>query len=122
MVSGLEIVLAGLDRRLEDFAQRDPFRLQRDLALADSRDVQEIVDQVRQVGEHPIHARADVLGALGRNVLSQQVQAAAQGRDGIAQFVGQHRQEAVLVAIGAAQGWAAASNSSRWNSICWRCL
>jgi hypothetical protein len=78
--------------------------LQRDLALADPRDVEQVVDQVRQVGEHPVHARADVLGAFGRDVLAQQVQAAAQRRDGIAQFVGQHGQEAVLVAIGPAQG------------------
>jgi hypothetical protein len=64
-----------------------------------------VVDQARQVTRLPVHHRHQLQQrVVGERMPTQDRQRAADGRERIAQFVRQHRQELVLAAIGVAQG------------------
>ncbi len=95
----------GLDRLLDDVAHVDRRELQHDLALIDSIDVEQVVDEPDQVRR----LATDHLDGVGRMPLLAEVRA-AQDLDGradrserIAELVREDRKELVLVAIRRAQ-------------------
>ena len=91
-------------RGAEDRAQRYPLFPKRDLALADPRNVEKILDQAGEMEELPLHTFANGLGLPGSGVLLQQVRARLQRGDRVAQFVPQDREKLILVAIRVPKG------------------
>ena len=67
-------------------------------------DVEQVLDQPRQMLHLPLHLRADDLGLLGIVAPAQDVQARGQRHDRIAQLVAEHGDELVLVPVGGLQG------------------
>jgi hypothetical protein len=68
--------------------------------LADTRDIEQLVDQPHHMGQLSVHRVADVGSAVSLGILAQDIQPIAQRRQRIAQLVGQGRQELVLSAVG----------------------
>ena len=96
--------LAHLQGRFDDLAEVDLLLVQLNVAAAHARDVEQVLDQTRQVRELAVHHRERTVG--GNRIIApfhEQVDAGAQGRQRIAQLVGQGRQELVLAAIGLPQ-------------------
>ena len=105
VMAGFDPRPAGFDRALDHRPQRDPLFLQPDLAAADARDVQQVVDQPDHVhqltlddGARPLRRRA-VAGVLLENL-----QAGADRRQRVAQLVRQGGEEFVLGTAGLEQG------------------
>ena len=75
-------------------------RLQRDLALADARDVEQVLDQARQLRDLAV---GDVGGPgqlrLGRREPADHLERGADRRERVAQLVREHRQELVLAPV-----------------------
>ena len=88
----------------QHLAQVDPFHLQHHLAVVDAGDVEQVVDQVDHVRDLPLHHGAHA--GRGHRVVgadAQHVDAVADRRERIAQFVRQHGEELRLAAVGFAQ-------------------
>ena len=92
-----------VDRR-PTFSDLERLLLQRDAALRDPSDVEQIVEQPAEVvglaAQHPDwHGGFRIAGITQR----QHLACVANRRKGVAQFVSEHRQELVLLAVGDAQ-------------------
>ena len=73
-------------------SELEPLALQLDLAAGDARDVEQVVDEPRQVPDLAVddRLRPARLLAAGRGAL-EDVEAVADGRERVAQLVGEHR-------------------------------
>jgi len=100
MARGRDQRLAGVGGGAQQFAQVDPFAPQFHLAARHAGDVEQVVDQVHQLVElavhDGVHARAG--GGVGAGP-AQQLDAAADRRQRVAQFVRQGGQELGLQAV-----------------------
>ena len=85
----------GLDRFRDGIAQRDPLDVQLHLAARHARDVEQIVDEPRQVDELPLD---DLLLARELRAAAHldEVQRSDDRRQRIAQLVAEHREKLVL--------------------------
>ena len=93
---GIEQRTNGLYGPLDNSNQFNGFAPQFDLAPHDVRDIQEIVHQPHQMLDLLLHDRHHFLFDPAD---SQEVQAATEWGQRVAEFVGQHRQELVLAAV-----------------------
>ncbi len=91
---------ARLDRALDRSIDLDRLLAQRDLAAADPADVEQVVDQPRQLGQLPVDdaARPFVRGIAVR-LDAHQVERIADRRQRIAQLVPEHREKFVHLAL-----------------------
>ena len=90
----------GLERVIDHAAQADAFIAQVHLAERDSRDVHEIVDQAHHVMHLPVDDLARRAHVFPGGIAGlEQVHRVADGRERIAQFVRQGRQEFVLAPV-----------------------
>ena len=90
--------LDDLGRRSDDRGEVDALAPELDLATADPRDVQQVIDQARELADLAIDDLArPVMGLLGA-WLRQELCGIGDRRQGVAQLVGQHGQELVLAA------------------------
>src|SRR5271155_386564 len=90
-----------LDRLLEDAPDEDRLLFQRDLALRDSSDVEQIVNQSRQlIGLTASDAERSLAAVLVQLRGDDRVQ---HSRQGVPQFMAEHRKEFVLALIGLGQ-------------------
>src|SRR5271154_4555114 len=97
MLAGLDQKMRFLDRLLDDASDEDRLLLQRDLALRDSSDVKQIVNQSRQlVGLAARDAERSLAAVLVELRGHDSVQ---HSRQRIAQFMPEHREEFVLALI-----------------------
>ena len=96
-----------LDRLRDHLGELDELGLQLDLAARDARDVEQVVDQPRQVVDLALD---DGALALRARLAAQphQLQRRQDRRQRVAQLVAEHRQELVLRAVGALGGLAQA--------------
>ena len=94
----------GLDRARDHRGEVDRLALQRDLAARDARDVEQVVDQPRQLVDLALDdvARARAL-LVGQLLEPHQLHRVADRRQRVAQLVRQHGQELVLAAVGLAE-------------------
>ena len=93
-----------LDRPPDELVELEPLPLQLDLVLRDARDIEQVVDQVRELPDLPVDDRLGPsrLLAAGHGAV-EDVEAVLDGRERVAQFVGEDGQELVLVPVGLAQ-------------------
>ena len=87
-----------LDRLLDDGGEQHGLSPEGDLAVRDTRDVEQVVHQAGEVAHLSVRHVHEVL-AVG-HVELEQVERGAQRGEGIAELVGQHREELVLATIG----------------------
>ena len=89
-----------LGRAMRELVQIEPLALELDLPVRDARDVEQIVDEPRQLPHLPMEdrLRSRRLLAARRGVI-EEVQAVADGRERVAQLVREHREELVLLAV-----------------------
>jgi hypothetical protein len=86
----------GLDRARHHVAQLDRMPFDHDLALRDAADVEQVVDEPRQVRDLPLDHAGGPPHAVGRERRrQQQVRGVADRRERIAQLVREHREELV---------------------------
>jgi hypothetical protein len=95
--------LSDLDRRARHGVERDPLLAQVELAAIDAADVEQVVDEARQLGDLPLHHVDGLLGQRGAGLRLQQREAIAQRRERIPELVRQHREELALVRVGPLQ-------------------
>ena len=93
-----------LDRPADQLVEVHPLLFKPDLAARDPRDVEEIVDQTGQVRNLALDHRFSTLHllAIAANMLKD-VQAVLDGRQRVAQLVGEHRQKLILARVRVAQ-------------------
>ena len=106
MVIVLDQRPAGLDGQLDHVRQRDRFLLEVDLAAGDPRNIKQIVDHARHVLDLVFDhlGGPSEVGTVGPFQLHD-LDGVADGRQGIAQFVGEHGQELVLALVGVFEGF-----------------
>src|SRR6202012_3165425 len=68
--------------------------------LADTRNVEQVIDQANQMNELPIHYVANFRRVRAVWVLAQDVQAVAKRGERVAQFVRQRGEKLILAAVG----------------------
>ena len=88
----------GLDRVADDVVQQHPLAPQPNLAERDARDVEQVLDEVREVAHLALDDRARPLQRGG--VQAQGLDGVADRGERVAQLVGQESEEAVLPAVG----------------------
>ena len=103
-LAGLEGGRVVLDRRVDELVQLEPLLVQADLPARDARDVEQVVDQARQLpdltidhGERPPRLLSAGIG------VPEHVGAVADRAERIAKLVREHREELRLTAIGLEQ-------------------
>lgn len=102
---GVDLRLAGLDGKLEEGLQGDFFLAQRELALIDPRNVQQVFDQTRQVHHLPVHLRGVSWRGRGRHGCMR-CRPAPRAITGFAQLVPEHGEELVQVLeLGNSESW-----------------
>jgi hypothetical protein len=100
MPAGLDHGATGLKGPLDDHRELDGRLLQRDLASGDPRDIEEIIDEAGELPHLAIDRRARPLEPRVLELQPlQHLHRIADGCQGVAQLVGQHRQELVLVSV-----------------------
>lgn len=105
MPAGLYRGLRRLDRESKHLLQMDPLLLQRNLALVDAGDIEQVFDETRHMLETAIHAGSDLVRGVGSLPFLQKLYAGGKRRDRVAQFVAEDGEEAVLLPMGALKGF-----------------
>ena len=96
--------LARLDGVAENPEKVAPFLFQFYFALADTRNFDEIIHQPDEMLDLPLHHREQFFRVeASRPMASEHMQAVADRRQGIPQFMGERRQKFVLSTIGVLQ-------------------
>ena len=94
------------DGVVDDVLERYQRTAQLHLVLADPRDVEEVVDQAHHMPQLALHHRAGLGDGVGITARQpHHLEAVAQRRQRIAQFMREQRQEFVLATVGNAQGF-----------------
>ncbi len=88
------------DGKADDVLQQQLFVPQRDLALLDARDIEQILDQPGHVAEAAVHRAADFGNRVGAFAPLEQPQPRDQRHDRVAQLVREHREKAVFLCVG----------------------
>ena len=100
MAVRLDLRAGRLDGALDHRPQVDPGLAEFQLVAADAADVEDVVHEPHHLAQLPLHHRTGLLPCLRLGRQAQQLQAVPQRDHRVAQFVGQGRQEHVLVAVG----------------------
>ena len=107
-----QIVALGRDQRLDaldgvgdERLRRDQLAAEHDLAPGDPRDVEQVVDEPGHVPDLPAHeldrpVEVSLALVLLGVPLAEHLECVIDGGQGVAQLVGEHRQELVLLAVG----------------------
>ena len=101
-----QVLLLGLDQRPGDLhrprdrgCQVEPLPAQVDLAHGGARDVEEVVDQPREMGHLPLDHRPLAIGGGVRRSQPHDMERGEDGRQRVAKLVSEDGEELVLVAI-----------------------
>jgi hypothetical protein len=97
-------VLLVLDRLSGQPRQVHPLLLERDLPPRQARDIEQVIDEARQVADLAFEHRQDTRQRLRLGAAeAEELQGVGDGSQRVAQLVGEHRQELVLAAVGLRQ-------------------
>ncbi len=104
VAAGIELVVTGRDRGLDDALDRHLLAHERDLPLRRARDVDQLLDQMAEPADLALEDLAqpdeDRIGVLER---PQNARGVGDRRERVAQLVREHRQELALAPLGQAQ-------------------
>lgn len=104
MTEGLAERPDGLDGMVHDRCQLDSVLAEFDLTPTNAADVKKVVDLAYHVPNLPVEDFGRRSGGLCIALIAEQdLDGVADGGQGVAEFVGQHRQEFVFTVVGLAQ-------------------